>query len=425
MNTHLETLRTLDPSTAGRVRDLVGTPVYVYDEKTLIARARETLAFPNAFGLTVRYAMKACPNGNILRIFDSEGLHVDASSIWEAERAVRAGIEAHRISLSTQELAPGFEHWVGRGVQVNACSLDQIDRYGKAFPGGQIGLRLNPGLGSGGTTKTNVGGPASSFGIWHEDLDRADVILQKHGLVVVRIHSHIGSGSDPAVWIRAASLTLSHVRRYETVHNFNLGGGFKVARMSGETDTDLQLVGLPVRGLLEDFARETGRELHFEIEPGTYLTANAGAVLTTVQDVTATGDEGYAFIKLDTGMTELARPSLYGSRHPMILIPSDGEENRGEAAYIAVGHCCESDDMLTPREGDPSALDPRTMTRAEIGDLLVIEGAGAYCSAMATKNYNSFPEAPEVLIRPNGEPAVIRRRQTLDQMIANEDVVIQ
>lgn len=425
MNTHLETLRTLDPSTAGRVRDLVGTPVYVYDEKTLIARARETLAFPNAFGLTVRYAMKACPNGNILRIFDSEGLHVDASSIWEVDRAVKAGIEPDRISLSTQELAPGFEHWVRQGVQVNACSLDQIDRYGKAFPGGEIGLRLNPGLGSGGTTKTNVGGPASSFGIWYEMLDETDVILRKHGLAVVRIHSHIGSGSDPAVWVTAASLTLAHVRRYETVCNFNLGGGFKVARMSGETDTDLQLVGQPVRELLEEFARETGRELHFEIEPGTYLTANAGAVLTTVQDVTATGDEGYTFIKLDTGMTELTRPSLYGSQHPMILIPADGDETRGEAAYIAVGHCCESGDMLTPREGDPSSLDPRTMTRAEIGDLLVIEGAGAYCSAMATKNYNSFPEAPEVLIRVDGEPAVIRRRQTLDQMIANEDAVIR
>jgi len=408
---------------AGRVRDLVGTPAYVYDENALIARAREALAFPNAFGLTVRYAMKACPNGNILRIFDREGLFVDASSVWEVERAVQAGIQPHKISLSTQELAQGFEDWVRRGVEVNACSLDQIDRYGKAFPGEEIGLRLNPGLGSGGTTKTNVGGPASSFGIWHESLDEADAVLRNYGLVVFRIHSHIGSGSDPSVWIKAASLTLAHVRRYDTVRSLNLGGGFKVARMSRETGTDLQHVGRPVCDLIEDFARETGRELHFEIEPGTYLTANAGVVLATVQDMTTTGEDGYEFIKLDTGMTELTRPSLYGSQHPMILIPADGSENRGVASYIAVGHCCESGDMLTPREGDPSALEPRIMTRAEIGDLLVIEGAGAYCSAMATKNYNSFPEAPEVLIRANGEPVVIRRRQTLEEIIASENWV--
>lgn len=424
MNTQAETPRRLDPSTAGRVRDLVGTPTYVYDEKHLVARARETLAFPNAFGLTVRYAMKACPNGNILRIFDREGLHVDSSSVWEVERAVRAGVEPDKISLSTQELAPGFEEWVRKGVRVNACSLDQIDRYGKAFPGGEIGLRLNPGLGSGGTTKTNVGGPASSFGIWYELLDLVEGIIQLHGLKVVRIHSHIGSGSDAEVWVRAATLTLDQVRRFPSVTVLNLGGGFKVGRMPGESSTNLQVVGQPVRELLEAFAEDFGRRLHFEIEPGTYLIANAGTVLTTIQDMTTTGDEGYAFIKLDTGMTELTRPSLYGSQHPMTLIPADGATDRGEADYIAVGHCCESGDMLTPRDGDPSVLEPRRLTRAEIGDLLLIGGAGAYCSAMATKNYNSFPEAPEVLIRSNGDPVVIRRRQTLDQIIVNEETVI-
>jgi diaminopimelate decarboxylase len=424
MNTFPESLPTLDSTTAGRVRDLVGTPAFVYDERNLVARARESLAFPNAFGLTVRYAMKACPNGNILRIFDREGLHVDASSVWELERAVGAGIEPDKISLSTQELAPGFEDWVRRGVKINTCSLDQIDRFGKAFPGREIGLRVNPGLGSGGTTKTNTGGPASSFGIWYELLDRADEIIGRHDLEVVRIHSHIGSGSDADVWVRAASLTLEQARRYPTATVLNLGGGFKVGRMPGEKTTDLMLVGQPVRELFESFARETERQLHFEIEPGTYLTANAGFVLTTVQDMTTTGDQGYAFLKLDTGMTEFTRPSLYGSQHPMTLIPADGATDRGEADYIAVGHCCESGDLLTPRDGDPSSLEPRTMTRAEIGDLLVIEGTGAYCSAMATKNYNSFPEAPEVLVRMDGNPVVIRRRQTLDQIIVNEETAI-
>jgi len=421
----METPPTLDPPTARRIREQVGTPAYLYDERTLIAKARETLAFPHAFGLTVRYAMKACPNGNILRLFDREGLHVDASSIWEVERAVRSGIEPGRISLSTQELAPGFEQWVRKGVQVNACSLDQIDRFGRAVPGGEIGLRVNPGLGSGGTTKTNTGGPASGFGIWYELLDRADEIIRRHDLKVIRIHSHIGSGSDAAVWVRAASLTLDQARRYPTATVLNLGGGFKVGRMPGETTTDLKFVGRPVCEQIRAFAEETGRQLHFEIEPGTYLTANAGFVLTTIQDMTTTGEEGYAFIKLDTGMTELARPSLYGARHPMMLLPADGATDRGEADYIAVGHCCESGDMLTPREGDPSVLEPRRLTRARIGDFLLIGGAGAYCSAMATKNYNSFPEAPEVLIRSDGTPVVIRRRQTLAQIIANEETLIR
>jgi diaminopimelate decarboxylase len=224
--------------------------------------------------------------------------------------------------------------------------------------------------------------------------------------------------------VRAASLTLDQTRRFPTVTVLNLGGGFKVGRMPGEVDTDLQEVGLPVKELLEAFARETGRRLHFEIEPGTYLTANAGAVLTTIQDMTTTGADGYSFIKLDTGMTELTRPSLYGSQHPMIVVPTGGDRDRGTAAYVAVGHCCESGDMLTPREGDASVLEPRPMAQARIGDLLVIEGTGAYCAAMSTKNYNSFPEAPEVLLRESGEPVLIRRRQTLEQITANEVPVI-
>lgn len=425
MDTPIAKTRFLEPASAERIRDLAGTPTYVYDEATLIKRARETLSFPHAYGLTVRYAMKACPNRNILAILDREGLQVDASSIWEIERAVLAGVSPDKISLSTQELGPGFECWVERGVAVNACSLEQIERFGRAFPGGTIGLRVNPGLGSGGTTKTNVGGPASSFGIWFELLEQAGEIIERHDLKVERIHSHIGSGSDPAVWVRAASLTLDQARRFPTVTVLNLGGGFKVGRMPGEVDTDLQEVGRPVKALLENFARETGRKLRFEIEPGTYLTANAGALLTTIQDMTTTGDEGYAFIKLDTGMTELTRPSLYGSQHPMIVLPVGGDEDRGTASYVAVGHCCESGDMLTPRDGDASVLEARAMLRAQIGDLLVIEGTGAYCAAMSTKNYNSFPEAPEVLLRESGEPVIIRRRQTLEQVMANEVAVVQ
>jgi diaminopimelate decarboxylase len=85
-----------------------------------------------------------------------------------------------------------------------------------------------------------------------------------------------------------------------------------------------------------------------------------------------------------------------------------------------VGHCCESGDVLTPSPGNPEALDPRTLPKARIGDLLVVGGAGAYCSAMAAKNYNSFPEAPEVMILPDGSIELIRKRQTLDQVLQNE-----
>lgn len=416
----MEPLKFLSRESVEQIVGLAGTPTYVYDERSLRRQAAAALAFPHAFGLTVRYAMKACPSAAILRLFDALGLHVDASSGFEARRAMRAGVAAAKISLSTQELPEDFAELVRQGVLVNACSLRQLERYGAAFPGGKVGLRLNPGLGSGGTTKTNVGGPASSFGIWHEHLDEADAILARHRLEVVRIHTHIGSGSDPEVWLRAASLSMAFVERYAAATTFDLGGGFKVARMAHEKGTDLQIVGAPVKRLFEEFAARTGRRIHLEIEPGTFLTANCGAIVTTIQDMTDTGASGYRFLKLDTGMTELCRPSLYGAQHPMVVVPRDPARRAAPAEYVAVGHCCESGDMLTPKAGDPEALEPRTMGEARLGDWLVIEGAGAYCAAMSTTNYNSFPQAAEVLVREDGVPVIIRRRQTLEQMVQNE-----
>ena len=152
--------------------------------------------------------------------------------------------------------------------------------------------------------------------------------------------------------------------------------------------------------------------------------ANAGCVITTVQDLTSTGKDGYHFLKINSGMTEVLRPSMYGAQHPLVVVPANEEgeqEQRPVREAIVAGHCCESGDILTPSAGDPEALEPRALLEAKIGDYLVIEGSGAYCSGMSSKNYNSFPEAPEVLYcGPDQEPVLIRKRQTLDQIIQNE-----
>jgi diaminopimelate decarboxylase len=96
-------------------------------------------------------------------------------------------------------------------------------------PGIEVGLRFNPGLGSGGTSKTNVGGPASSFGIWHEHAAECLEIATAGKLKVFRIHTHIGSGSDPAVWQKVSTMSLNLVRMFPDVHTLNLGGGCVLA----------------------------------------------------------------------------------------------------------------------------------------------------------------------------------------------------
>lgn len=395
-----------------------GTPLYVYDEARLRAQAAKVKAFPNAFGLTARYALKACPTRAVLQIFHEEGLQFDASSGYEVRRLLQAGIPAAHISLSTQELPGDFAELLDLGVLINACSLLQLRRVGEARPGSRVGLRVNPGMGSGHLNRTNVGGPASSFGVWHAYVDEAKAIAAAHGLVIERLHSHIGSGADPLVWERVVDLNLEIVRRLPDVTTVDLGGGYKVARVPSEKTTDLQVVGARAKARFEAFAAETGRQLHLEVEPGTYLVATAGALLARVQDVVDTGAEGYHFLKLDTGMTEILRPSLYGAQHRMELLTS--RATSGEADYVVVGHCCESGDILTPAPGDPEALGPRRLPVAEPGDLLLIRDTGAYCSGMPAKNYNSFPEAAEVLKRTDGRFQLIRRRQVLEQILANE-----
>ena len=401
--------------------------------------ANDCLAFPNAYGLTVRYAMKACPNASILQFLSSKGVHIDASSGFEVRRAIAAGIPPENISLSTQELPSDFAELVDMGVKLNACSMSQLERFGQHYAGKdqKVGIRVNPGTGSGGfsasTTqfsKTNVGGPSSSFGIWHEFLQDGTVpaIVEKYDLHVERIHTHIGSGSDPAIWQQVATKSLSFCKMFSTVTTLNLGGGYKVGRNEGEPSTDLQEIGGPVADAFRQFAADNGRKLHLEIEPGTYLVAMVGALVSTVQDKVQTkGDSGHTFLKLDAGMTDVLRPSLYGAVHPMTVLPGSG--NSGDVgeeteSVVVVGHCCESGDLMTPKPGEPEDLAERTLRKAEIGDLLVIDGSGAYCSAMSTKNYNSFPEAPELLVTKEGEVRLIRKRQTLEQIYENEVALV-
>lgn len=416
----MEKLKFLTPAQAEELRQSVGTPTYVYDERTLKKHAALALAFPNAFGLTVRYAMKASPNAAILRIFDACGLHFDASSGWECDRAIKAGIAPSKISLSTQQM-PAKEDFLRlhkSGINFNACSLSQLETFGSWLPGSEVGVRFNPGMGSGGTSKTNVGGPSSSFGIWHEFIPVVREIAQKHQLRVIRIHTHIGSGSDPLVWQKTADLSINMVREFPDAVTLNLGGGYKVGRMAHEKTTDLTEIGQPILEKFKALQKETGRSIRLEIEPGTFLLANSCSLVTTIQDVVDTGKTGYNFLKLDAGMTEILRPALYAAQHPIIVVPR--KETGETKSYVVVGHCCESGDLLTPTPENSGELGPRDLTKAEIGDLCVIEGAGAYCSALSAKNYNSFPEAAEVLLRENGEMIAIRRRQTLDQIVQNE-----
>jgi diaminopimelate decarboxylase len=406
----------MTPEVAAEVRDRFGTPCYVYDRAALEAAARAALAFPAPFGFTLRYAMKANPSRGILRVFRELGLHIDASSDFEVERAIQAGFQPAEIQLTSQMPSRRLGEHVRRGVLFNACSIHQLDSYGKIAPGSEVSVRMNPGLGTGSTKRTNTGGPASSFGIWHEYLDEVKTVAERHRLRITRLHSHVGSGTDPEIWKRCTRMTLELAAKLPEVRAVNLGGGFKVGRMPEEPTVDLGDVGEHVREELLAFQSRDGRRLALEIEPGTFLVARAGAVVASCIDVVDTGRDGYLFAKLDTGMTEVTRPSLYGAQHPIDVLV----QGREAAAVVFVGPCCESGDILTPAPGEPEALGPRWVPRPRIGDLVVVSGAGAYCAAMSTVNYNSYPRAPEVMLERDGSLHLLRRRQEPTAVWADE-----
>ena len=255
-----------------------------------------------------------------------------------------------------------------------------------------IAVRINPGIGSGHNNRTNVGGPASSFGIWYRQLQNVVDTAQENGQTISRLHTHIGSGADPDIWRMAIQKSLNIVDQLPDVETLDIGGGYKVARMPEEQATDMNEVGAVFAEELEAFKSLTGREVKLEIEPGTYLVANAGTLLGRVEELTST--DLYTYLKLNVGMNAILRPSLYGAQHPIEVL----NEASYQADYVVVGPCCESGDILTPAPGDPEGILPRRLKKAEVGDFVAIGGAGAYCASMSPNRYNDIPEATEIVV---------------------------
>lgn len=369
-------------------------PTYVYSRKVIERQASAMLSLPAPYGLTVRYAMKANPHPGILEIMRESGVKIDASSAYEIDKALDAGFQPGDILLTSQQLAHNLKDIVEKGVNFNATSLRQLEEYGKLFPDSNVTVRINPGIGSGHSAKTNVGGLGSSFGIWHEYIPTVHEIAKKYSLTITRLHTHIGSGADPDIWQQAIAMSLGIAKQFPDISTLNLGGGFKVARVEGEKSADMHVIGERLASELEEFAHETGKKLKLEVEPGTFLVANAGILVSCIQDIVDTGSEGYTFLKLDTGMNDILRPSLYAAQHPIEVVNDSTEKQE----YVVVGHNCESGDLLTPAIDDPEGLGPRLLNKASVGDVVLIGGAGAYCASMSAHGYNSFPDASETMI---------------------------
>ncbi|WP_447734736.1 diaminopimelate decarboxylase [Pseudomonas shirazensis] len=389
-----------------------GSPLWAYDANTINARIDQLQGFD-----LVRYAQKANPNLHILRLMRARGLALDAVSLGEIERALAAGATLDRqpaeLVLTSDVLDRAtLARVVEAGIEVNAGSIDMLRQLGECSPGHRVWLRINPGFGHGHSRKTNTGGENSKHGIWHEQLGEALDCIRAHGLHLVGVHMHIGSGVDYAHLEQVAQAMVELVGRLNMdIEAFSIGGGLSVPYRDGDTPVDIQRYARTWAAAKSQIETMLGHGVRMEIEPGRFLLAESGYLVTEVRAVKQMG--GNRFIMVDAGFNDLLRPALYGSYHRMTVFDANGNpvERPLQLTQVA-GPLCESGDVFTQ---DEHGLAAQLLPQACVGDLLVIHDAGAYGASMSS-NYNSRPLLPEVLIE-DGDIRLIRRRQTIQALL--------
>lgn len=394
-----------------------GTPVWVYDSAVIIERIKQLQLFD-----TVRFAQKASSNIHILRLMREQGVKVDSVSLGEIERALVAGFKPGRENseivftadvLDRATLAKVTE----LDIPVNAGSIDMLDQIGQQKAWHPVWLRINPGFGHGHSQKTNTGGENSKHGIWHEDLPAALEKIRHYNLSLIGIHMHIGSGVD---YQHLADVCDSMVALVTTagvdLHAISAGGGLSTPYREGDELIDVQHYYSLWDNARQRIAQHLGHTIELEIEPGRYLVAESGVLLAEVRAVKDMGSRHYVLV--DSGFNDLMRPAMYGSYHHISVLPADGsaaDESQLKDTIIA-GPLCESGDVFTQLEG--GLVVTRALPEVKVGDYLVFHDTGAYGASMSS-NYNSRPLLPEVMFV-EGKPQLIRRRQTIEELLVLE-----
>jgi diaminopimelate decarboxylase len=386
-----------------------GTPLYIYDGAEMISQLnRLHQAFANC-GVKVKFAAKALTNLSILKLLKKNGSGVDVVSINEAIIAMRAGFAADEIMftsncISIDEVAEG----VALGLTINLDNLSILkkfgEKYGSSYP---CCLRLNPSILAGGNYKISTGHKLSKFGIPIEQLAQINELVERYKIIINGLHIHTGSEiSDTSVFLKMAALLFDWAKDFATVKFLDFGGGFKVAYREGDKETNIDEIGAHLEKQFADFEKNTGRKLQMWIEPGKYIVSGAGYLVVKTNVVKH--NPSVTFVGVDSGLNHLIRPMMYDAYHEIF----NASNPTGHLeTYTIVGNICETDTLGADRK----------LNEVREGDLLVLKNAGAYGYSMAS-NYNSRFRPAEVLVL-NGQAHLIRKRDTLDDILRNQVVI--
>jgi diaminopimelate decarboxylase len=384
-----------------------GTPLVVYDEATLRAQAQAYRdAAPDAF---VVYGTKAFPSLALLRLFAEEGLGADVSTLGELEFALRAGLDGERLIVhgnnkSDDELRAAAA--VGAPVV-----LDSVEEVARAAAAGveRVLVRVTPGIEADTHEAVRTAHHGSKFGLPPDDaIEALRAAPHAEG-----IHVHVGS---QLLHLGAALMTVDWLATFTARAREELGWTPRVVDLGG--GLGVRHVPEEPRFAVEEFVRglvgEVERAWHLQglpaprlvLEPGRSLVARAGVTLYSVGTVKR-ASAATTYVSVDGGMSDNPRPALYGARYTALL--ANRADDEATEAYAVAGKHCESGDVLIERVELPEP---------QRGDVLAVPVTGAYTLAMSS-TYNAVPRPAAVLVR-DGEARVIRRRETIDDLLALE-----
>jgi diaminopimelate decarboxylase len=389
---------------ASALAERFGTPLVVYCEETLLANARAYReAAPDA---QLLYSLKAFPNLAVLRLLAAEGYGADVSTLGELEFARRAGVPGgrtivHGNNKSDEELHAAAQAGA-RFVVIDA--LDEVERAAAAgVP--RVLVRITPGIEADTHEKIRTAHEGSKFGLPPDQALQALAAARAAGLEVAGVHLHIGSQLlDPRAGLETVDWLKAFAAREWLPEVVDLGGGLGIRYVEDERPPAIrEFVSTLVARLHEGWPGELPQLV---LEPGRSLVGHAAVTLYRV-GVVKQASETTTYVAVDGGMSDNPRPQLYGARYDAVLANRADEEPSG--AYTVCGKHCESGDVLIESVQLP---EPRR------GDLLAVPGTGAYTLAMGS-NYNAVPRPAAVLVS-NGASRLIRRRETVDDLLALE-----
>ncbi len=394
----------------------VGTPVYVYDTAVVQTNARAYQPpFLNAKG-HAHYAIKANNNLHLLRLIQQLGLGADVTSEGELFLALKAGFDpAHIIFSGVGKTAAEIRLALQTNIQAlhaeSATELELI-RHTAADMNvvARVGLRLNPNISAETHPYISTGLQAHKFGVpLEEGIALYRQMQDAPHLRPVGVAAHIGSQiRDLAPFAQTAELLADIATELRTaglpIEYVDVGGGWGIPYQSEpELEPDAPRIGDWVQTVSQPVLA-AGFKL--VMEPGRSVIGSAGLLLTRVIRLKQQGAKTFAIV--DTGMSDLLRPTLYGAYHHIELVGGGAEEGGDTAVYDVVGPICESGDFLA--QGRP-------LPALQAGDLLLVRDTGAYGFAMSS-NYNGRVRPAEVLLEDDGQAwRLIRRRQGLEALL--------